>query len=224
LTILLVKCFTISMSTTTTVPRDVLQFWLPASLPAPDAMGALFKRWFDGGPELDDEIRARFGVAVEEARAGALDAWAQSREGRIALVILLDQFSRNLYRGSAAAFATDAKARALALESLENGHYAESAPFERMFLTLPLGHSEDLDDQRKGVALVEEMALSSTPELRPVFFFAADMARKHVATIARFGRMPLRNAALGRASTADEERFLAFEKAKPSPLGALARR
>ena len=182
--------------------EDVLSYWFGASSspPGPDRM----QLWFGGGDAVDRAIRERFEADVEQARAGALDAWAETARGRLALIVLIDQFSRNLYRGSAQAFSRDSKALELALAGIDNGHYAALGTCERLFFLLPLEHAEDLALQERCVALFEELAQSSPSEMQDMVRGSLDFAREHRDVIARFGRFPTRNDALGRVSTQEE--------------------
>jgi uncharacterized protein (DUF924 family) len=166
-------------------------------------------RWFDGGPAFDRELAERFGADHGEARAGRLDRWADLPRGRLALVLHLDQLSRNLFRGSADAFGTDAHALALARGGLARGEDAGLAPIERVFLYLPFEHSEALEDQEVSVARFRALAEAAPPHARETFAAYLDYAVRHRDVIARFGRFPHRNAVLGRASTAEELAFLA---------------
>jgi uncharacterized protein (DUF924 family) len=189
--------------------EDVLGFWFPA-LPSPDpaALVRQFEWWFRGG--ADAAIGERFADLAERAARGELDEWAGAPRSRLALILVLDQFSRSLYRGTPRAFAQDAKALALALEGIERGHFAALAsPFEKTFFLLPLGHSEELKHLERAVELAEEIARSATPELRKVLEHSASQARGHRDVVARFGRQPHRNATLGRVSTPEEVAYLA---------------
>ncbi len=199
------NCFMVDVS-----PDDVLAFWFPPGLDAPRTLAAQFPRWFGGGPELDREIETRFGDAVRAARAGKLDVWAETPRGRLALVILLDQFSRNLYRGRPEAFAADEACRALVTAGLARGDDRAFATAERLFFVLVYGHSEDLDLHRRSLAYVERMALEETDALRPVLLFVVRVARAQLDAVARFGRMPTRNEILGRRTTDEERTYLAL--------------
>ena len=159
--------------------------------------------WFQAVPDFDRAIAARFAGAVEEAAAGELDGLAATPRGSLALVILLDQFPRNLFRGQARAFVGDAKARAVAGQALERSFEAALVPLERHFLYLPFQHSEALDDQRRSLDLYTALAEAGGS------VEALDHARRHHEAIARFGRFPHRNADLGRATTAAEQAYLA---------------
>jgi uncharacterized protein (DUF924 family) len=186
--------------------EDVLRFWFgdePARVDADQ-----LERWFRGG--TDAEILRRFRPLHERACHGERDAWSRSARSRLALIVVLDQFSRTLHRGSAEAFAQDAKAQALTLEGLRNGHYAALAsPWEKTFFFLPLGHSEDLERQNLAVRLAEELARDAAPEHQALLLHSASQARGHRDVIARFGRHPHRNAALGRESTPEEREYIA---------------
>jgi uncharacterized protein (DUF924 family) len=187
--------------------EEVLAFWFgeaPAADPA--ALRTKLWRWSQGGPALDEEIRRRFGGLVEQALRGELDSWAATPRGRIALILLLDQFTRNLYRDDARAFSGDAKAQQLALEALD-GVLLYSTE-ERQFLLMPLLHAEDLGLQETGLHEMREHVAAAPAELQQVYAMGLEQSRKYRDVIEKFGRFPHRNAALGRASTPEEEQFL----------------
>ena len=188
---------------------DVLRLWLGAVPFDPAAMQGVQAQWFKKDEAFDAMLGQRFGPAIEAAQAGRLDAWAESAEGRLALLIVLDQFSRNLHRGQPDSFAADAQALALALEGIALGHDQAVPPMARIFCYLPLEHAEDAALQAQSVALFA--ALRDAPDAGPKAFFEGtlDYARKHQDVVARFGRFPHRNAILGRASTAGELAYLA---------------
>ena len=190
-------------------PEDVLGFWFPELSGADHAkMVRQFEWWFRGG--ADSAIAERFAPLLEHATRGDLDHWTDRPRSRLALIIVLDQFSRSLYRDTARAFAQDPKALALAVEGLEIGHYATlETPWEKTFFLLPFGHSEELSHVNRAVALAEELAANAPPELRRVLEHSASQARGHRDVIARFGRHPHRNAALGRQSTPEELDYVA---------------
>ena len=163
--------------------------------------------WFQKNDSFDAEIRERFGALIRPAREGAFDAWAETPEGALALLILLDQFPRNVLRGSAEAFASDANARAIArVAVLEKRFDLKLGPYEKPFVYLPFEHSESLADQDLSVALFE--GLRDIPH-HARENGAIDYAWRHRVVIQRFGRFPHRNAALGRATTAEEAAYLA---------------
>ena len=172
----------------------VLTFWFRGNDRDP--------RWFGKAAAFDAEIRAQFLSLHEEAARGAFAGWLDAPRESLALILLLDQFPRNMFRGSARAFATDVQALAAAKEALRRGHDRGMRPCERMFLYLPFQHSESLEDQRASVALCAP--LGDFPETFDVPRYAA----AHLAIVERFGRFPHRNAALGRPSTAEEAEFL----------------
>ena len=132
--------------------EDVLEFWFG------DGSTAIAEKkglWFRASDELDAEIRARFGSAVEAALAGGFGEWLATARGRLALIILLDQFTRNIYRGSGVAFSGDLLAQRYCLDGLERGDDRSLSPYERVFFYLPLEHAEDLALQERSVALFE---------------------------------------------------------------------
>lgn len=170
-------------------PRDVLDFWYdPANRPF----------WFEKIAAFDEAVRQRLGDAHAAAAAGRMDAWRTTPEGALALVILLDQVPRNIHRGTDRAFATDGAALAIAAIAIDDGFDRELDSDQRLFLYLPLEHSEELADQDRSVALI-----TSIGDAR-----LTDYAVRHRDIIARFGRFPHRNALVGRASTDEELRFL----------------
>lgn len=174
----------------------LLSFWFGAGWDA--AEPAYRPEWFMPNPAFDGAIARDFGGDVERAMAGDSAGLMDSPRGCLALVLLLDQFPRNLFRGTARAFAADARARAVARQALERGFDLALPPVMRMFLYLPFEHSEDMADQRRSVVLFE--TLGNTEWL--------DYAVRHRDIISRFGRFPHRNAALARPSTAEEMAFL----------------
>ena len=188
----------------------VLAFWLE---PKPETEAALEERskvWFAGGPEVDREIRERFADLNAAARRGELDGWLDTPRGSFALMIVLDQFSRNLYRGSPDSFSADAKALAIARRLIEPESLAGFDALERLFLSLPFCHAEDLEDQKTSVALVQQAARLAKPAWKKRLTTGVDFNRKHLDVIARFGRFPHRNAALGRESTPAELEYLEY--------------
>ena len=158
--------------------------------------------WFKIDPDFDGELRRRFRALQKRAASGACADWTNETEPCLALILLLDQLPRNLYRGAAEAFATDAMARAAAQTALSRGFDRSLPAAWRQFIYLPFEHSEHLPDQEHSVALFAALARD------PAFADSLDYARRHHAIIARFGRFPHRNLALGRLSSAAEEEFL----------------
>lgn len=191
--------------------EDVLQFWFPQLPEDYAAWVCQWQRWFRGG--ADAEILQRFVPLLEQAIAGELDDWSAEPRSRLALIIVLDQFSRTVYRGTAQAFAQDLKACTLALEGIVVGHYAALAtPWEKTFFLLPLGHSEDLQNLELVVSLTGALVQESSYPYRELLEFSVEQARKHRAVIARFGRHPHRNELLGRRSTPEELEYLTSGK------------
>ena len=187
----------------------VLKFWL-CEVPLCNA-DALEKRplWFGKSDAVDAEIAHHFGDAVRDALAGELDHWAQTAEGTLALLILLDQFTRNIWRGTPASFSGDAKALALAKRALAQGRDAQVASVARIFFYLPLEHAEDMACQHASVAAFEHLASRADAETHEFLQGTAEYARKHREVVAQFGRFPHRNSILGRPSTAAEQVYLA---------------
>jgi uncharacterized protein (DUF924 family) len=189
--------------------EDVLRFWFPTR-PIGDHAAAVrqFEWWFGGGSNA--AVAELFAPLLERAIQGELDHWSASARSRLALILVFDQFSRSIHRGTARAFAQDANALALALEGIEIGHYAAlETTWERPFFFLPLGHSEELAHVQAAVELAEQLAEEEQPELRGILEHSASQARGHRDVIARFGRHPHRNAVLGRPSTPEELEYLA---------------
>jgi uncharacterized protein (DUF924 family) len=169
-------------------PQDVLAFW----------RGAGPERWFKKDDALDAEIAARFLATYERAVHGELSAWETTPEGALALVIVLDQFPRNMFRGQARTYAADTVARDIARRALARGLDREVPSADRRFFYLPLMHSEDLADQEHCVALARAYGDDEFTKY----------AEQHAGIVRRFGRFPHRNAMLGRASTPAEQEFL----------------
>jgi uncharacterized protein (DUF924 family) len=170
---------------------EVLSFWFAPGRAA---------QWFVADPGFDRLVRRRLAPRLDAVLAGAHGDWLDSARGCLALCVLLDQVPRNLYRDEPGAYANDARARAVARHALARRFDRELAQDERLFLYMPLQHSEALADQRDSLCLIG--ALDANPRWR-------QDARRHHDIIARFGRFPHRNAALGRAATPEETAFLA---------------
>jgi len=181
----------------------ILSFWfLPAGAPG---HGQPRVEWFRKNADFDKEIRSRFLPDVEAALKGERDDWADAPRGALALLILLDQFPRNLFRGEARAFAGDARALALANRVVDKQWDQAMSGVERAFVYLPFEHSETLADQARSLLLFGALS-----ESQPGTAGYLDYARKHHEVIVRFGRFPHRNAALGRVSTPEEVTWLAL--------------
>jgi uncharacterized protein (DUF924 family) len=161
--------------------------------------------WFGADEATDTHCRAIFGASLSHALNGKLDSWEVTDRGLVALIVLLDQFSRNIHRGTAQAFGGDSKALALAQDTIASGRHLRLPLIHRVFLYLPLEHSEELALQNQCVALFEELALVSDHSQLTSF---TRYARAHRDVIAKFGRFPHRNAALGRSSSPAEIAYL----------------
>ncbi len=174
----------------------ILNFWFGE--PGSSSYGQYKDFWFQSTPELDQQIRTQFEPVYKKAVKGELDALSQTPEDSLALVILLDQFPRNMYRGTPQAFASDPKALEVATEALKKKFDQDLLPLQKMFLYLPFEHSEDIKNQEKSVTLFK--ALGDEAVLK--------YAIEHRDIIAQFGRFPHRNAILGRENTLKEINFL----------------
>ena len=161
--------------------------------------------WFRKSDDTDRLCREQFGDAVQQALAGELDHWRESEPGLVALLLLLDQFTRNIYRDTPAAFSGDRRARNLAVEAIDSGAEAGLPPIHRVFVYLPLEHSENAADQARCVTLFHALAEATGTQQ---FHDFARYADAHKEVIDRFGRFPHRNAILGRESTAAEQAYL----------------
>jgi uncharacterized protein (DUF924 family) len=178
-------------------PQDVIEFWYSEKMR---------KSWFSSTPELDNQIRDKFKALWRKAAEGGLDEWKNSPEGCLALIIVLDQFPLNMFRGEAKSFKTEQKAIEVAKYALEKGYDRDIPAERRIFLYMPLMHSEQLEDQELSVRLFEKSNLESS-----LYF-----ARHHRDLIRKFGRFPHRNAILGRECTEKEIEYL---KSKDAFLG-----
>ena len=183
-----------------TIPRDVFDFWFGAE--GSPERGRPRPEWFRKDPAFDTAIRTRFGGAVEAALVGAFIDWEATPDGALARVLLLDQFTRNIFRDTPRAFAGDAQALATAEAAVARGFDRVLDPLQRWFLYLPYEHAEDAAMQRRSLALFEALA-RETGNAEPL-----EWARRHADVIFRFGRYPHRNEVLGRASTPEEVAFL----------------
>ncbi len=188
--------------------RDIHRFWF-GELKSPDDLpGDKTDMWFRQSDATDNAIREQFGRFIPEAAAARFEIAGLSREEAVGLIVLLDQFPRNLFRNSGEAFACDARAREIALELLALGP-RRYLPIERVFIALPFEHSESVDDQDYSILLIAELAVSAPPALKDYCRSTLDYATKHRDLIRKFGRFPHRNALLGRESTAEEKAFIA---------------
>lgn len=193
--------------------RQVHAFWFGPlgkdDLPRKDRS----RLWFRADRKSDDLIRQRFGPLLDRAARGELKDWAQTAQGRLALILLCDQFSRNMYRGTADAFAHDEMALSLCTEGIERGHDRELKPIERAFFYMPMEHCEDLSMQDRCVQSYEQLLKDVPPATASRLRSFMQHAYNHRDIIRRFGRFPHRNRVLGRRSTDAEIDFLRTRKA-----------
>ena len=179
----------------TLAASEILDFWFEGD---PSERRT---KWFEKDPDFDASC-ARFTGDLRDARSGGFDSWAETARGGLALIVLLDQLSRNIFRGSAEAFAADPHAREIARRMIAVGFDATLHPIERMFVYLPFEHSEAIGDQDESVRRFDSLIEALGPE-------TVDYAHRHRDVIRAFGRFPHRNTALGRANTPAEEAYLA---------------
>ena len=189
----------------------VLDFWFSGrELDSPN-IDARMDRWFGSDPDMDQEIRDQFSDLVAKGSTGELDHWASTPEGRLALIILLDQFRRNIYRGSADAFNEDKRALRLCVEGIVDKVYKKLSPEQQIFFFMPLQHSESRKVQEKSVNIYRALANRVSETLRETFLTTAQFAELHRDIVDQFGRFPHRNEVLGRENTAEEEQYLSGE-------------
>jgi uncharacterized protein (DUF924 family) len=186
-------------------PEAILSYWFEDVTAHPEKLGAQMKRWYSGGKPLDADISQRFGGTVDALASGLALAWAsQGPRQRLAAIIALDQFSRSIYRNSAKAFASDPLALHIAKDAIAKGDAKSLHPIERIFLFMPFEHAEDIGAQHEAIRLFDTLQADATDHTRAAFKSALDYAHRHADVIAKFGRFPHRNDALGRASTPEE--------------------
>jgi uncharacterized protein (DUF924 family) len=189
-------------------PDDVLHFWFGNQPEQSYSDPGFSKLWWSKDDQVDKDITSRFQSTVRAAAAGELSAWESSAAGVLALIILADQFPRNMFRERPASFEYDGAALSWCLRGIENGWDQEVLPIQRVFWYLPLEHSESLDHQHTCVALMKRLAAEANEDSQTAFDFFVGYAIKHQTIIEQFGRYPHRNAILGRESTTEELAFL----------------
>ncbi len=181
-------------------PQEILDFWFGGE--DDPGYGEFREAWFQKNEDFDNEVQTRFRTDYEQAAAGKLDSWRDEAHSALALVILLDQFPRNMFRGDGQTHATDEKALETAEYAIERALDRELPAFQRMFLYMPFMHSEDVGVQRRSVEIFERLATEDgAPDL-------TSYAVGHRDIVERFGRFPHRNAILGRETTPEEAEFL----------------
>lgn len=189
-------------------PATICEFWFGSSQDDLEIVQQRSKLWWSKNPDVDIEIKARFSSYLPKVANGKLEVWQQTPIGTLALILLTDQFSRNMFRGTAQAFAYDAIARTLCKQGLKDGTDQCLRPIQRVFFYLPLEHSESLADQEHCIQLFQRLTAESDPRLKDTFEHYVDFAIRHRDIIGRFGRFPHRNAILNRDSTQAEAEFL----------------
>ncbi len=188
--------------------HEVLEFWFGPAADVATVAARQAPLWWGKSEQTDALIRERFAATREQALTGRYDSWLAQPQGRLALIILVDQFSRNLFRNDARAFAHDPQALAWCKQGLQQGDDQALTSLERVFFYLPLEHSEVLADQHESVLQFERLAAGVAAAERETFENFVDFAQRHRVIVQRFGRFPHRNAALDRSSTAEEIAFL----------------
>jgi len=189
----------------------VLEFWFADAEQDSLRVDSRMDRWFGNNAEFDEQILNEFGALTEQASAGQLDEWAKTPEGRLALIIMLDQFRRNIYRNSAEAFSHDKQALQLAIEGTMSGDHKHLSPLQRLFFFMPLQHAESLKIQEKSVGIFNALAKVVPDTLTETFMTSAQFAELHRDIVAEFGRFPHRNAVLGRENTDEENDYLSAD-------------
>lgn len=189
---------------------SILNFWFGNIVGNEIPSEAHRKKWWIKNYETDEQIRSQFGYFLEMAITGDFQSWSLTANGSLALIILLDQFSRNIYRDKSHAFSQDQKALVFCLEGIKRGFDCELHPVQRIFFYMPLMHSEDISIQEKSIKCFSNLVKQfKTPEpIANMVSGSYDYALKHYEIIKRFGRYPHRNGILGRASTPEEIEFL----------------
>lgn len=188
---------------------DILEFWFGHDREDPVQLRRNYDRWFRADAAFDTVVRERFGTTVADAAAGKLADWSDTARGTLALIVLLDQFPRNIHRGTAAAFACDFLALAYCHSGIVRGFDRELTPVERSFFYLPLEHAETIDEQDASVAAYTRLLDEAPAAFRDFAKNNLDYAVEHRELIEKFGRFPHRNAILSRRSSAAEHAFLA---------------
>ena len=189
----------------------ILAFWfMEQELSAPQIDGRM-DTWFGEDPVFDEEIAKEFAEEVEEASEGKLDHWAHKPEGRLALILLLDQFRRNIYRNSPEAFSRDAAALKLCVEGAMEKKDKGLSPIHRAFFYMPLQHAESRKVQAKSRQIYQRLADAVSPTYKETFETMAQFADLHADIVERFGRFPHRNKVLGRENSREEAEYLAGE-------------
>lgn len=189
-------------------PASICNFWFGDSRDDAVTAAEHSKLWWSKQPEVDQQMRARFESTLQQTAAGAHDDWSATPHGTLALILLTDQFPRNMYRDTPRSFAYDEFARSHAAAGIARGDDRALRPIERVFFYLPFEHGESLAQQDRAVSLFAELFESASAQQKELFRGFLNFAERHHRIVARFGRFPHRNAILGRASTDEESDFL----------------
>lgn len=188
--------------------QRVLDFWFqPGSMDQP-TIDSRMDRWFTADAVTDALIRTEFGPLVDKASKGLLDAWTATPQGRLALIILLDQFRRSIYRGTPKAFSRDPQVLKICVEGAARGDYKTLGPFQQAFYFMPLQHAESLKIQERSVKIYEGLVAGVSETLKATFLTFAQFAELHHDIVKSFGRFPHRNKTLGRPNTPEEQEYL----------------
>jgi len=188
--------------------EDVLTFWFKEHALSAPQIDRRMDIWFGADPIFDHEITKEFANDVELASAGKLDFWAESPRGRLALIIMIDQFRRNIHRNTAQAFSKDTVALKYCVEGAIKKQEQDLAPIEKVFFYMPLQHAESRKVQAKSVKLYSRLVASASPTYRETFETVLQFAELHKDIIDQFGRFPHRNTLLNRANTPEENEYL----------------
>jgi uncharacterized protein (DUF924 family) len=188
--------------------EEILAFWFAETPRDAFKIDSRMSMWFGDDPSMDRKIADMFSEDIRSASTGELDEWSDTPRGRLALIILLDQFRRNVYRHSKDAFLQDHRVLTLTIHGMEIGHDRQLEPVERAFFYMPMQHSESLKVQEFSVRTFTTLAETVKPTLRATFGTFTQFAELHRDIVAQFGRFPHRNAVLGRKNTPEEEVYL----------------
>lgn len=187
---------------------EILMFWFMEKELSVPKIDARMDVWFGDDPDFDAQIKNEFSDDIERASAGELDHWAHEPRGRLALILLLDQFRRNIYRGKPEAFKKDRAALKLCIEGATAKMDQQLSSIQKVFFYMPLQHSESLKVQKKSCDVYRHLANTASPTYKETFETVVHFAELHADIIERFGRFPHRNKVLGRENTAEEDEYL----------------
>ena len=190
------------------IPEQILTFWFADAANNVQAVQQRYKFWFEATPETDQQIHDQFSDVYSQARSGALETWQTAPHSCLALIITLDQFPRNLFRGTPEAFATDPQAQQMCQHGLRQNYLSELSCAEQLFFLMPLQHAEDLALQEESLRLSEAALAQAPPDWHDFLNSFLGSTRKHLELIRRFGRFPHRNIVLGRQPTPEEQAYL----------------